>query len=103
MTLAELKERLEVTGLPVTYRAWEEGQAPSLPFLCYRSTGTDTLPADGGVYHSWESIRVELYTRLRDLSLESKVEEALRGFAWTRTEIYIDSERCYLILYEIEV
>ena len=35
MTLAQLKDLLMSTGLPVTYRAWPEAAAPPLPFLCY--------------------------------------------------------------------
>ena len=103
MTLAEFAALLKTTGLPVTYRAWEDGAAPELPFLCYLSTGTDTLPADGGVYVRWDNVRVELYTALKDPAAEEKVEAALRGFYWTKDETYIASERCYKIDYEIEV
>lgn len=103
MTLAELKTQLQTTGLPVTYRAWPEGASPPMPFICYLVTGTNTLPADGGVYFSWDDVRVELYTALKDLELEATVEAALRGFHWKKEEIYIDTERCYMILYEIEV
>lgn len=103
MTLEELALRLKSTGLPVTYRAWPEGEAPVLPFLCYLCTDTDGIFADGGVYVSWENVRVELYTALKSPALEKTVEEALRGFHWKKSETYIDTERCYLILYEIEV
>ena len=103
MTLEELGARLEGTGMPVTYLAWPEGEAPELPFVCYRSTGTDTLPADGGVYYQWDNARVELYTRLKDPAAEQKVETALSGIHWTKDETYIDSEGCFLIVYEIDV
>lgn len=103
MTLEELALRLKSTGLPVTYRAWPEGEAPALPFLCYLVTDTGVVYADGRVYVSWENVRVELYTALKDPALEKTVEEALRGFHWKKSETYIDTERCYLILYEIEV
>lgn len=103
MTLEELGELLQTTGLPVTYLAWPDGKAPELPFLCYLSTGTDTLPADGGVYHQWDNVRVELYTRLKDPATEAKVEAALKGFHWQKTETYINTERCFKIDYEIEV
>lgn len=103
MTLAELCALLETTGLPVTYRAWPESEAPELPFLCYLSAGTNTLPADGRVYYQWEAVRVELYTAIKDPTTEAIVETALEGFHWQKTETYIDTERCYMILYEIEV
>lgn len=103
MPFEEFGAVLKGSELPVTYRAWPEGEAPELPFLCYRSTGTDTLPADGGVYHQWDNVRVELYTKLKDPALEKKVESSLSGFTWTKDEIYIESERCYMIVYEVDV
>lgn len=103
MTLSELSELLKTTGLPVTYRAWPVNEVPELPFLCYLTTGVNTLPADGGVYYHWDDVRVELYTKLKDPAAEALVEAALTGFHWEKTETYIDTEKCYMILYEIEV
>lgn len=103
MTLPQLKTLLETTALPVTYRAWPEKAAPPLPFLCYLCTGFDSLHADGLVYHLVTHVQVELYTRLKDPEAEAKVEAALSGFHWKKEETYIDTERCYMILYEIEV
>lgn len=103
MTLAELSAKLTETGYPVTYRAWPEDSAPPLPFICYLSSGTNTLPADGAVYYRWDDVRVELYTQRKALEAEAKVEAALSGFHWQKTETYISTERCYMILYEIEV
>ena len=49
MTLGEFKELLETTGLPVAYYSFPENEAPSLPFICYISPGTDNFSADGVV------------------------------------------------------
>lgn len=103
MTLAELNARLQTTGFPVVYRAWPEDAAPDLPFICYFSTGSGSIFADASIYHGWDEVRVELYTVLKDLEAEAKVETALSGLRWVKTETYIDTERCYMILYEIEV
>lgn len=103
MTLAELNDLLKSTGLPVTYRAWPEKCAPPLPFICYLCTGSTNLYADASVYVQAQDVRIELYTRMKDPAAEVKVETALQGFHWSKTEIYIDTERCYLITYEIEV
>lgn len=103
MTLEEFGEVLKSTGLPVTYRAWPEKGAPELPNLCYLTTGTGTLPADGGVYVHWDNVRVELYTAMKDPAAESKVEAALAGYTWTKDTIYIESERCYMTVYEVDV
>lgn len=103
MTLPELKTKLMATGYPVAYRAWPENCAPPLPFICYLCDGSTALFADGAVYHQSTDVRVELYTRLKDLQAEANVEAALSGLHWKKTEVYISTERCYLILYEIEV
>lgn len=103
MTLAGLSIILKSTGLPVTYRAWPEREAPPLPFICYLCTGDGPLFADGGVYHSSTGVRVELYTQFKDPETETKVEAALGGFHWKKDETYINTERCYMITYEIEV
>lgn len=103
MTLPELNTKLLVTGFPVTYRAWPEGEAPPLPFICYLCTDDDYLFADGITYYSFCNVRVELYTQYKDPEAEEKVEASLRNFHWKKSETYIASERCYMILYEIEV
>ena len=103
MTLAQLKDLLVSTGLPVTYRAWPEAAAPPLPFLCYLEAYSNNFVADGTVYVPISHVQVELYTALKDPAAEAKVEQALSQLVWQKTETYIDTEKCYQILYEIEV
>lgn len=103
MTLSELKDILKSTGLPVVYRAWPEQNAPPLPYICYLCVGNTPTYADSSVYFQSSEINVELYTKMKDPATEAAVEDALMDFHWTKTEIYIDAERCYQILYEIEV
>jgi hypothetical protein len=103
MSLEQLAESLTKTGLLVTYRAWPAKEVHEPPFLCYLATGANPTYADGGVYYHYDDVRVELYTALKDQALEAKVEEALSGFHWKKEETYIDTQRCYMIIYEIEV
>lgn len=103
MTLARLREILEGTGYPVTYRAWPERQAPALPFICFLSNGDEPLFADSSMYYGYTSVRVELYTANKEPETEAKVEIALCDFHWKKSETYIATERCYMIIYEIEV
>ena len=104
MGLLELKTDLQSSGMPVTYRAWPEGEAPSLPFICYLANGNNPLFADGGVYYTSQSVRVELYTRLKDPTAEAAVEAALSAYHLKKyPDDYISGEQCYLILYEVEV
>ena len=103
MTLAELKDILAATGLPVTYCMWPVGSAPSLPFICYRVLESRNFAADGEVYQPADLVSVELYTAQKDLVSEAKVEEALHAFVWQKEETYSDDEKCYIVYYEIEV
>lgn len=103
MSLEELRAMLETTGLPVVYRAWPEGEAPPLPFLCYLVAYSNNFGADNRVYYNIRRIQVELYTKQKDPDTEDKVESALSSFYWEKTEEYLDAERCYQILYEMEM
>ena len=103
MTLEALAALLETTGLPVAYRAFPAGQAPQLPFLCYLCDGSNNFDADDRVYHAVTRVSVELYTAQKRPELEQTVETALSGLCWEKTEEYLDDERCYEIIYEIEV
>ena len=103
MTLDDVNALLKSTGLPVTYRAWPDGEVPPLPFICYLSPETDAFMADAQVYLTTMHVNIVLYTKLKDQIAEGKVEAALSSIHWHKTETYIDTEKCYQILYEIEV
>lgn len=103
MKLAEFDKVLNTIGIPVTYYAFPEEEAPALPYICYLVTGSKNMFADGVVYEKILQLQVELYTQLKDVNIEDKVESALASFAWQKTETYIDSQKCYQIIYEIEV
>lgn len=103
MELEKLINILESTGLPVAYLAFPEGEAPPLPFLCYLCTDDNPLFADGITYFTSTNVTVELYTQFKSPSVEQLVEAALQDYHWKKDETYIDSERCYMITYDIEV
>lgn len=101
MTLAELYTQLLTTKLPVAYNAFPIGNAPALPFICYRATDTDNFPADNGVYLPVQNVDVELYTENKSPTDEATVESALSGFVWEKSEDYIPDERMFCITYSI--
>lgn len=108
MELSEVKTLLEnITGYSgkVVYWAWNEGSAPALPFICYFETGNNNFEADGIVYHSSRQIRIELYTEDKQPNEEAKVESALTeaGIVWTKECEYLDDEKCWMIIYIVEV
>lgn len=102
MSLEEFKVILETIGLPVAYHSFQK-EAPPLPFICFISPGTSNFAADGVVYTKANHIQVELYTKYRDFELEEKVEEALSSFYWEKESEYLESEKCFQTIYELEV
>lgn len=103
MTLEALASLLESTGIPVTYLSWPEGAAPPLPFICYLVAYSNNFYADGELYLTVQRVHVELYTSYKDLHAEYLVENALHDIPWQKSETYLNTEKCYQILYEIEV
>lgn len=101
--MEELVKALESTGLPVARLAFPEGEAPPLPYLCYLCTDDNPLFADGITYFTSSNVTVELYTQFKSPAVEQQVEAALQAYHWKKDETYIDSERCYMITYDIEV
>ena len=48
-------------------------------------------------------MEIELYTETKRPDLEAHLETVLSSFCWEKAEEYLDDERCYEIIYEIEV
>ena len=105
MTIEELAAMLQGTGIPFAYDHFAEGESPSPPFICYLLPGSDNFAADGQVYYRINQVRIELYTDSKDLAVESKVEKALddAGIFYNKSEVWIESEKLYEMLYSFEV
>lgn len=103
MTLDELKTALDASGLPFVYHHWETEKKP--PYGVYLYAYDAPFYADGVVFYSGGHYQVELYVRKKDPDAETSVEKALStaGIAYVKSELYLDSEGLYEILYEIEV
>ena len=105
MTIKELAAVLQSTGIPFAYDHFAEGESPEPPFICYLLPGSDNFAADGQVYYRINQVRIELYTDSKDLTVESKVEKALddAGIFYNKSEVWIESEKLYEVLYSFEV
>ena len=68
---------LNALGIPFAYDHFAQGESPDPPFICYLIPGTNNFSADGVAYYKINQFNIELYTDLKDLSLERKIEEAL--------------------------
>lgn len=105
MTAHEVFQMLKTIGLPVAYHHFEEGQSPDLPFLVYLYPESNNFSADGIVYQAVNRLDIELYTEKKEPDIEGKVEAVLteHGFYFEKTESYIETERMFEVLYEMEV
>lgn len=103
MTERELYEQLTTSGLPVAYRAFDESNAPEMPFLVYFFDRSNNFAADGLVHQKIDHYQVQLFTRKKDPQTEALVEAALGFTFWTKEEYEEDDEACTRIVYEVEV
>ena len=101
MDEATLFQLLKTTGLPVAYHHFTS--PPSPPYIVYLFSYNSNFGADNKVYDAQKNFQVELYAKAKDLASEKLIEDALNGadVYWEKTEMYIDSEGLYQVLYEI--
>ena len=105
MRIAELAALLQEMDIPFAYDHFAEGECPEPPFICYLLPGSDNFAADGRVYFRINEVRIELYSDSKEVGLESKVEAVLdsHGIFYNKSEVWIQSEKLYEILYSFEV
>lgn len=105
MTLEEIGNMLDETGLPVAYDHYAEGESPDPPFLVFLLPGSNHFGADGKVYRKITELDIELYTDYKDPDTEALLEDVLEAhdIYYTKDETYIESERLYEVIYSMEV
>lgn len=103
--MEKIAEILKKIGLPFAYDHFAEGESPEPPFICYLVPNSDNFSADGRVYYKINEIHIELYTDCKDLSAEQQVEAVLdeHGIFYEKTEVWIESENLYEVLYIFEM
>ena len=105
MTIENLVEMLQELKIPFAYDHFAEGESPEPPFICYLLPGSNNFAADGKVYFRINQVRIELYTDSKDLAVERKMEMVLdeSGIFYNKSEVWIQSEKLYEVLYSFEV
>lgn len=100
-----LQNIMAAAGLPFAYDHFAEGESPEPPFVCYLLPGSDNFAADGRVYHKINTVNIGLYTDIKDLAAEQKLEDVLDDFGifYEKSETWIDSEKLYEVLYQFEL
>ena len=105
MTYDDITPMLKEAGLPLAYDHFAEGESPEPPFLIFLFPGSDNMFADNGVYFKISQLNMELYTDKKDPELEEKLEDILTAheIPWEKSEVWIDSEKMYEVLYQTEI
>ncbi|MCQ2979630.1 MAG: hypothetical protein MJ245_07525 [Clostridia bacterium] len=102
--LQELKTALDGLNIPVAYSHFNV--ATSTPYLVYYVDSSDGFYADNKTYSKTQTINIELYTDIKDETLEGSLETILNNndLAYSiMSETYIDDEELYEVLYQIEI
>ena len=96
MTHQEIIELLEKSGLPFAYDHFVEGESPEPPFLVFLYPNSSNFAADGKVYFKKRKVNVEL-----EEQVETVLDEC--GLFYEKSEVWIESENLYEVLYQMEV
>lgn len=105
MKVEEIYSMLSATGIETAYYQFPVGEAPDLPYIVFYFPNDNSFVADSKVFQKIAHLNVELYTNEKDFDIEAQLEQVLdqNGFVYTRAESYLDSEKMYEVLYEMEV
>lgn len=101
----EVMAMLTEMDIPFAYDHFVEGESPEPPFLVFLYPGSNHFAADGRVYFKVNRLNIELYTDKKDVELEETVEAVLdrHGIFYGKSEVWIESENLYEVLYQMEV
>lgn len=100
----DLMQLMEEIGIPFAYDHFAEGESPDPPFITFLLPGSDNFAADGKVYLKIDEVHIELYTDEKNPETEALVEDALDAHEifYDKTEVWIESEKLYEVLYSFE-
>lgn len=104
MILSEFVTVLAQLGLPLTYKAFQYGKPPKLPYLIYFESVPVLTGADDGVNHQIKTVTVELAFERKDEDLEKKLEELWLShelFFDVEEELFIETERLFVKSYTV--
>ncbi len=105
MRYAKVTNILANIGLPLAYREFKDQTQKVLPYIVYFYDGNDDMYADNINYQEIPVLRIELYTKDKDIATERMVERALMNaeIAYSKDEVFIEDQKMYEIIYESEV
>ena len=101
----EIIRILKESSIPFAYDHFAEGESPDPPFICYLLPESDNFSADGKVYLKVSVVNIELYTDEKSPATEQLLEDILDAHEifYDKSEIWIESEKLYEVLYTFEL
>lgn len=103
MTIKEIAAMVAGIGLPYAYHHFDEEEQRTLkpPYIRWFFSGIDDLYADNINFQRISDLRIELYTDIKDFDREEAIESILaaNGWAYDKTETYLESELLYVTTY----
>ena len=102
--MSELYELLKEIKMPVAYHHFIKAKSP--PFIVYYRVNSKNFVADDTIYTKTNIYRIELYTKQKDVNKEIEIENLLdrSGIIYeVISESYIESEKIYQVIYEINI
>ena len=105
MTYEAVMNLARETELPFAYDHFAEGESPDPPFLLFLFPRSDNFAADGAVYYKIDVLHFEMYTDRKMPDIEAQIEAVFdrHGLYYDKSEVWIEEERLYEVLYEMEV
>ena len=105
MTHEEVMQMLEELKIPYAYDHFAEGESPEPPFICFLFPGSENFSADNIVYAEFSNLSIELYTDEKDPELEDRLEAVFNSHElfWQKSEVWIETEKLYEVLYQMTV
>ncbi|ADL52145.1 hypothetical protein [Clostridium cellulovorans] len=108
MTQEDLYKNLKSFNFPVAYDHFivdDDNPPPSLPFITYRFIEDNDLIADNTNYFEIGVYHIELYTEFKEPEKERLLQDKFKELKipYRKTETYIETEKMYQILYEIQI
>lgn len=102
--MSELYELLKELKIPIAYHHF--GKSTSPPFITYYRANSQNFVADDSVYKKIDVFRIELYTKQKDIAKEIELENLLDrsgNIYEVISENYIESEKIYQVIYELDI
>ena len=105
MTHSQIATMISSVGIPYAYYQFPDDTGQQPPFICFFYPNNNDFLADDTNYQKIEHLVIELYTDNKDFGLEASVEAVLNlnGLVYSRDEEYLDSERMFEVVYEMDV